>query len=121
MAYVPRAALSGILVYIAIKIFRVGEMVRGTVQQVDRGNIYVKLDRSEAILPPREQIARETFELVKKMTSGRGVIVESVLLRKIGLPAVVANAIQEKLRREQEAEAAREKLATMQEAHGTHA
>ena len=37
---------------------RVGEMVRGTVQQVDRGNIYVKLDRSEAILPPREQIAR---------------------------------------------------------------
>ena len=40
---------------------RVGEMVRGTVQQVDRGNIYVKLDRSEAILPPREPIqhARE--------------------------------------------------------------
>jgi len=40
---------------------RVGEMVRGTVQQVDRGNIYVKLDRSEAILPPREQIARDRF------------------------------------------------------------
>jgi transcription termination/antitermination protein NusA len=31
------------------------------VQQVDRGNIYVKLDRSEAILPPREQIARDRF------------------------------------------------------------
>jgi len=28
MAYVPRAALAGILVYIAIKIFRVGEMIR---------------------------------------------------------------------------------------------
>lgn len=40
---------------------RVGEMVRGTVQQVDRGNIYVKLERSEAILPPREQIARDRF------------------------------------------------------------
>ncbi|MGE5179319.1 MAG: transcription termination factor NusA [Bacteroidota bacterium] len=40
---------------------RVGEMVRGTVQQVDRGNIYVKLDRSEAVLPPREQIARDRF------------------------------------------------------------
>jgi len=52
----------------------------------------------------REQIARETFELVKKMTSGRGVIIESVLLRKIGLPPIVANAIQEKLKREQEAE-----------------
>ncbi len=52
----------------------------------------------------REQIARETFELVKKMTVGRGVIVESVLLRKIGLPPIVANAIQEKLKREQESE-----------------
>jgi N utilization substance protein A len=40
---------------------RVGEMVRGTVQQVDRGNIYVKVERSEAILPPREQIARDRF------------------------------------------------------------
>jgi prohibitin 1 len=52
----------------------------------------------------REQIARETFELFKKMTEGRGIIAESVLLRKIGLPPVVANAIQEKLKREQEAE-----------------
>jgi prohibitin 1 len=52
----------------------------------------------------REQIARETFELVQKMTSGRGIIVESILLRKIGLPPVVANAIQEKLKREQESE-----------------
>jgi regulator of protease activity HflC (stomatin/prohibitin superfamily) len=52
----------------------------------------------------REQVARETFELVRKMTEGRGVVIESVLLRKIGLPPVVANAIQEKLKREQEAE-----------------
>jgi prohibitin 1 len=52
----------------------------------------------------REQIARETFDLVAKMTSGRGVIIESVLLRKIGLPPIVAAAIQEKLKREQEAE-----------------
>jgi prohibitin 1 len=52
----------------------------------------------------REQIARETFQLFQKMTQGRGIIPEAVLLRKIGLPPVVANAIQEKLRREQEAE-----------------
>jgi regulator of protease activity HflC (stomatin/prohibitin superfamily) len=52
----------------------------------------------------REQIARETFELFRKMTTGRGIIAEAVLLRKIGLPALVANAIQEKLKREQEAE-----------------
>jgi prohibitin 1 len=52
----------------------------------------------------REQIAHETFQLFQKMTAGRGIIPEAVLLRKIGLPPVVANAIQEKLKREQEAE-----------------
>jgi len=52
----------------------------------------------------REQIARETFDLFTKMAGGRGIIAEAVLLRKIGLPALVANAIQEKLKREQEAE-----------------
>jgi regulator of protease activity HflC (stomatin/prohibitin superfamily) len=52
----------------------------------------------------REQIARETFELFKKMTGDRGILAEAVLLRKIGFPPVVANAIQEKLKREQEAE-----------------
>lgn len=52
----------------------------------------------------REKIAQEIYELFSKMSSARGIVAESVLLRKIGLPEVVANAIQEKLRREQEAE-----------------
>ena len=52
----------------------------------------------------REEIARETFDLFQKMDKGRGIIAEAVLLRKIGLPPIVANAIQEKLKREQEAE-----------------
>jgi regulator of protease activity HflC (stomatin/prohibitin superfamily) len=52
----------------------------------------------------RNKIERETLELFRKMSEGRGIISEAVLLRKIGLPTVVANAIQEKLRREQEAE-----------------
>lgn len=52
----------------------------------------------------RERIAQEIFHLFRKLTSDRGVVAEQVLLRKIGLPPVVANAIQEKLRREQEAE-----------------
>ena len=52
----------------------------------------------------REQIAHETYELFQKMDAGRGIIAEAVLLRKIGLPPVVASAIQEKLKREQEAE-----------------
>ena len=52
----------------------------------------------------RDKIANETLELFRKMSQGRGIVAEAVLLRKIGLPAIVANAIQEKLRREQEAE-----------------
>jgi len=39
---------------------RVGELVSGTVQQVDRGNALVFLDRqTEALLPAREQVRRE--------------------------------------------------------------
>jgi regulator of protease activity HflC (stomatin/prohibitin superfamily) len=52
----------------------------------------------------REKIAGEMFGLFQRIASQRGLIVQQVLLRKIGLPPVVANAIQEKLRREQEAE-----------------
>ncbi len=52
----------------------------------------------------RDKIANETYLLFAKMSKDRGIIAEAVLLRKIGLPAVVANAIQEKLKREQEAE-----------------
>jgi transcription termination/antitermination protein NusA len=37
---------------------KIGMLVRGVVQQVDRGNAIVKLDHSEGFLPAREQIAR---------------------------------------------------------------
>ena len=52
----------------------------------------------------REQIAHETFALFQKMTGGRGIIAEAVLLRKIGLPQIVAQAIQEKLKAEQQSQ-----------------
>jgi prohibitin 1 len=52
----------------------------------------------------REKIANEIFTLFRRLAGDRGIIVQQVLLRRIGLPAMVANAIQEKLRREQEAE-----------------
>jgi regulator of protease activity HflC (stomatin/prohibitin superfamily) len=52
----------------------------------------------------REQIARETYDLFQKMAGGRGIIAEAVLLRKIGLPPIVANAIQEKLKAEQQSQ-----------------
>ena len=37
---------------------KIGILVRGIVQQVDRGNVIVKLDHSEGFLPAREQIPR---------------------------------------------------------------
>jgi len=37
---------------------KIGALVRGVVQQVDRGNVIVKLDHSEGFLPAREQIPR---------------------------------------------------------------
>ncbi len=40
---------------------RVGELVTTIVQQLDRGNVIVQLDRAEAILPGREQIGRDRF------------------------------------------------------------
>jgi N utilization substance protein A len=40
---------------------RIGEIVTGGVQQIDRGNIIVNLGRTEAILLQREQIPREQF------------------------------------------------------------
>jgi N utilization substance protein A len=38
---------------------KVGTLVRGVVQQVDRGNVIVKLERCEGFLPAREQIPRD--------------------------------------------------------------
>lgn len=38
-----------------------GELISGIVQRFERGNVYVNLGRTEAILPKREQIGRERY------------------------------------------------------------
>ncbi|MDL2259647.1 transcription termination factor NusA [Deltaproteobacteria bacterium OttesenSCG-928-K17] len=40
---------------------RVGEIISGIVQRVDKGNIVLSLGRAEALLPSSEQIPRETY------------------------------------------------------------
>ncbi len=40
---------------------KIGDLVSGTVQQVDRGTIYVNIGNAEAALPPREQIRKERY------------------------------------------------------------
>jgi regulator of protease activity HflC (stomatin/prohibitin superfamily) len=52
----------------------------------------------------RDRLAREVAQKFEELTKERGIITEAVLLRKVALPEVVAGAIQEKLKREQEAE-----------------
>jgi len=41
---------------------RKGEVVTGFVQRIERGNLYVNLGRTEAILPKREQVPREAYK-----------------------------------------------------------
>ncbi|MCP4634496.1 MAG: transcription termination/antitermination protein NusA [candidate division Zixibacteria bacterium] len=40
---------------------RVGELITGSVQQIDKGNVLVNLGKTEAILPAKEQIYREKY------------------------------------------------------------
>ncbi len=40
---------------------RVGEIITGTVQQVDRGNLIINLGRPEGIVPVKEQMRRERY------------------------------------------------------------
>ena len=40
---------------------RIGELVTGSVQQIDKGNILINLGRTEAVLPYKEQIRKERY------------------------------------------------------------
>jgi N utilization substance protein A len=40
---------------------KIGELVSGTVQQVDKGNIIINLGRTEGIMPVSQQISREKY------------------------------------------------------------
>ena len=52
---------------------RIGEMVTGTVQQVERGNVIINLGRTEALLPRSQQIRGERYHQGENV---KGVIIE---------------------------------------------
>lgn len=52
---------------------RIGELVTGTVQQIDKGNILVNLGRTEGLLPIKEQIRKERYRQGDQI---RGSIIE---------------------------------------------
>lgn len=41
---------------------KIGEIVSGTVQRVERGNIYVDMEKAEGVIPFREQIRHEKYK-----------------------------------------------------------
>ena len=52
---------------------RIGELVTGTVQQIDKGNILINLGRTEALLPYKDQIRKERY---RQGDTIRGTIIE---------------------------------------------
>lgn len=52
----------------------------------------------------REKLAQEILRELSKRVNPRGIIIESVLLRKVSLPKKVTDAIEEKLRADQESQ-----------------
>lgn len=52
----------------------------------------------------RELLATQMFDQLKPMVEARGVLLESVLLRAVKLPAILSTAIEKKLEAEQQAE-----------------
>ena len=68
---------------------RIGQIITGTVQQVDRGAIIVRLGKVEAIIPPAENIRRDRPKigdhiralLVDVMTTARGTEPQIILSR----------------------------------------
>lgn len=69
--------------------------IRDVIAQYEAKDIYSE---------KRQEAAKKILEALKVDLAERGIIVEDVLLRNVALPVNLANAIQEKLQAEQEAE-----------------
>lgn len=52
----------------------------------------------------RELIAQKVYELTSPIAEEKGIVIDKVMLRQVTLPSMVANAIEQKLSAEQEAE-----------------
>ena len=52
----------------------------------------------------RELIAQRVYELTSPIAKEKGIVIDKVMLRQVTLPAMVANAIEQKLSAEQESE-----------------
>ncbi len=79
------------------------KIIRPTIRTAIR-DVIAQYEAKDIYSEKREEAAAKIFEKLKNELEPRGIIVEQVLLRNVALPANLANAIQEKLQAEQEAE-----------------
>lgn len=74
---------------------RVNEVVVGSVQQMDKGNVIVNLGRAEGVVPPKEQIPREKYRLGERLRC----LVLDVQKAAKGPPVILSRAHPDLLRR----------------------
>jgi len=67
-------------------------------------NVSVRYDAKALYTAGREVITQSLFDDLQESLKDRGIIIEKVLLRSIKLPAMVTNAIEEKLKADQDAQ-----------------
>jgi regulator of protease activity HflC (stomatin/prohibitin superfamily) len=74
---------------------KVREAIRSVIARYEAKNIYSE---------DREKVQVEIQQEIEKDLSERGIIIEKVLLRNVGLPVRVSNAIEQKLEAEQQSQ-----------------
>ncbi|MBU3905807.1 prohibitin family protein [Patescibacteria group bacterium] len=79
------------------------KIIRPTIRTSIR-DVIAQYEAKDIYSAKREEAAFQITDNLKAVMDPRGIIIESVLLRNVALPANLANAIQEKLQAEQEAE-----------------
>jgi regulator of protease activity HflC (stomatin/prohibitin superfamily) len=80
-----------------------GKVIRPEIRSAIR-EIIAQYEAKDIYSEKREEAAQNISDKLKENLDPRGIVMESVLLRNVQLPANLANAIQEKLQAEQEAQ-----------------
>jgi regulator of protease activity HflC (stomatin/prohibitin superfamily) len=79
------------------------KIIRPTIRTVIR-DVIAQYEAKDIYSDKREEASKQIQDKLSKDIEARGIIIENVLLRNVALPANLANAIQEKLQAEQEAQ-----------------
>jgi regulator of protease activity HflC (stomatin/prohibitin superfamily) len=79
------------------------KIIRPTIRTAIR-DVIAQYDAKDIYSEKREEASQQIFNQLGTQLSPRGIIVETVLLRNVALPANLSKAIQEKLQADQEAQ-----------------